>query len=49
MSIASAHYAEYAESIRKEWAEKLDEALWSDDSVALRAIIREIKDFRFTE
>jgi hypothetical protein len=49
MSIASAVYAEYAESIRTKWSEKLEAAYNAKDWDAVFRIMEEIRSFHFSE
>jgi hypothetical protein len=49
MSMSSAWYAEYAEKVRKQWVEQLDNAVIDEDWKAVRRLLLEMDTYRFTE
>lgn len=49
MSIASAHYAEYANKKREEWLDKLLYAHLSGDEKLIELLIYEMSTFEFSE
>ena len=49
MSIASAIAAEYGEQIRKEWVVKLNSAYKERNWDAVPALLREMREFHFSE
>jgi hypothetical protein len=54
MSIASSHYAEYANKVKDEWVRKLKDSLdplgqFFKETAQLEEVIKEIENFKFGE